>query len=179
MDLSPWLLERTGTAGAGASPPAGSEDCAATAARIARASAGLECAAIQARTRSTVSRLGESPRRSRATKDGLRAPCAPSTDTLVRVTGEERLDLAPEDGADGRFAHEGQHPVGGAEPERAPLRERGEEALVAERPDAEAPGAHAVAFEMVPDRPEDIRAKVCHGQERRENSCAAQWDSIV
>ena len=56
------------------------------AAWIARASAGLECAAIQARTRSTVTRLGDRPRRSRTTKDGLRAPPAPSTDTLVCVT---------------------------------------------------------------------------------------------
>ena len=76
--------------------------------------------------------------------------------------GEERLDLAPEGGTDGLFAHERQHPVGGVEPERASPRERGDQAFVIERANAEAPGAHAVAFEMVPDRPEDVFAKVCH-----------------
>ena len=79
MEVPPSLLSVGDASPSFVSELRGGAGSPAAIARIAAYSASLQRAAIQARTRPTVSSLGETPRRSRATNDGSPAASSPST----------------------------------------------------------------------------------------------------
>ena len=83
---------------------------------------------------------------------------------------QERLDLAPERGADGRMAHEGEEAVEGLQPQPAAPVERGHEARIAQRLDAEAPGAGAGPGEERAEKRAELVVEACHGRERKPNT---------
>ena len=76
---------------------------------------------------------------------------------------KERLDLAPERGRHRRKPHEGEQAVDGAKPEAPAPVERGHEARIAQRLDAETPGAGAGPFDEGAEKGAELAVKTCHG----------------
>ena len=124
-------------------------------ARISRSSAASALAAIQARTASTVARLGDTPASSWATNEGLPVAFSPRAERFVPVTARNASTSHEKGRRDGRLAHDRERPVHRAELRASPFAQGGDESAVPARCRAERPGGRPVPGAPGLDRPQE------------------------